>query len=228
MNSGPWKSLTTRILWYCSDNGGLNEQTSGGRERKGSIYEGGLRIPGIIEWPARQLKGRTAVPTWTCDMYPTLLGWAGVEEESPHPLDGIDISDTLSGESTERAKPMGFWHHFQKGQSTWSDRILKAIMEKQQAGDPLPHDRERVRKDVDEFPPFAEGVTTGHAAWNAWPWEIASQGRQQVRTVQPDGRPHGILGSFQGSRTARASGRDATRSRCLDAISGAKPQRRRL
>ncbi|MBT4815221.1 MAG: sulfatase-like hydrolase/transferase, partial [Lentisphaerae bacterium] len=60
------------ILWYCSDNGGLVKETSGGRGRKGSIYEGGLRVPGIIEWPARKLKGRTAVPVSTCDMYPTL------------------------------------------------------------------------------------------------------------------------------------------------------------
>ena len=30
---------------YCSDNGGLNRKISGGREKKGSIYKGGLRIP---------------------------------------------------------------------------------------------------------------------------------------------------------------------------------------
>ena len=33
------------LLWYCSDNGGLVEATSGGRARKGSVYEGGLRVP---------------------------------------------------------------------------------------------------------------------------------------------------------------------------------------
>lgn len=160
------------ILWYCSDNGGLNEATSGGRKRKGSIYEGGLRIPGIIEWPARNLKGHTAVPAWTCDMYPTLLSMAGVQSKFPHPLDGTDISDVITGKAHKRSKPMGFWHGFQQGQSTWSDRIQKAIMEKQQAGAPTPHDEHRIRKDVDEFPQFPEETAKGHAAWTDWPWKL--------------------------------------------------------
>lgn len=160
------------ILWYCSDNGGLNPGTSGGRARKGSIYEGGLRVPGIIEWPARNLKGRTSIPTWTCDMYPTLLSMAGIEANTPHPLDGTDISPIILGEAQKRDKPMGFWHLFQGGQSTWSDRIQKAIMEKQQAGAPLPHDPPRMQKDVDEFPQFPEETANGHAAWNDWPWKL--------------------------------------------------------
>lgn len=160
------------ILWYCSDNGGLVKETSGGRQKKGSIYEGGLRVPGIIEWPARKLKGRTAVPVSTCDMYPTLMAMAGVKLDSPHPLDGIDVSDIIAGKVKKRSKPMGFWHRFQGGQGTWSDRILKAIMEKQHAGAPLPHDPPRMRKDVDKFPQFPEDTATGHAAWNDWPWKL--------------------------------------------------------
>ena len=168
------------ILWYCSDNGGLVEATSGGRKRKGSIYEGGLRIPTIIEWPARNFKGRTAVPAWTCDIYPTVLAMAGIDLVAPHPLDGIDISPIIEGTIKSRSKPMGFWHHFQQGQATWSDRIQKAIMQKQLAGAPVPHNEHRMRKDVDEFPQFPEDTTTGHAAWNDWPWKlhrISSTGR---------------------------------------------------
>ena len=160
------------ILWYCSDNGGLVEATSGGRKRKGSIYEGGLRIPSIIEWPARQLKGRTATPAWTCDMYPTLLAMAGVPLDAPHPLDGVDVGKIIAGKTRQRGKPMGFWHLFQQGQSTWSDRIQKAILEKQQAQEPTPHNPQRIRKDVDEFPQFPEEAAKGHAAWNDWPWKL--------------------------------------------------------
>jgi arylsulfatase A-like enzyme len=160
------------IFWYCSDNGGLVKETSGGRERKGSIYEGGLRVPGIIEWPARKLKGRTAVPVTTCDIYPTLLAMAGVELNAPHPLDGMDASGIIDGSVAQRSKPMGFWHQFQGGQGTWSDRIQKVIMEKQREGAPLPHDPTRMRKDVDEFPQFPEHTANGHAAWNDWPWKL--------------------------------------------------------
>ncbi|SMP75418.1 Arylsulfatase A [Neorhodopirellula lusitana] len=164
------------ILWYCSDNGGLNRETSGGRERKGSVYEGGLRVPGIIEWPAADLHGRTGVPVWTCDIYPTLLSMAGVDSpldvDGTQNLDGIDVSNIIAGKSSSRDQPMGFWHQFQPGQATHSDRILKAIMEKQQAGAPLPHNEHRMRKDVDEFPQFVQTKTTGHAAWNDWPWKL--------------------------------------------------------
>lgn len=160
------------ILWYCSDNGGLVSETAGGRARKGSIYEGGLRVPAIIEWPARKLAGRTAVPVSTCDMYPTLVAMAGVKPAAPHPLDGIDVSDIIAGTATARGKPIGFWHKLQGGQATWSDRILKAIMEKQQAGAPAPHNPARMRKDVDDFPQFPENTATGHAAWNDWPWKL--------------------------------------------------------
>lgn len=160
------------IIWYCSDNGGLVKETSGGRDRKGSIYEGGLRVPGIIEWPAHKLKGRTAVPVSTCDIYPTLLAMAGVELNAPHLLDGMDVSDIIEGSIALRTKPMGFWHKFQGGQGTWSDRIQKAILEKQRAGAPLPHDPPRMRKDVDEFPQFPEHTANGHAAWNDWPWKL--------------------------------------------------------
>jgi arylsulfatase A-like enzyme len=160
------------ILWYCSDNGGLNEETSGGRARKASIYEGGLRVPGIVEWPAKNLQGRSAVPVHTSDMYPTLLAMTGIKADFPHPLDGVDMSGVFDGTTAQRPRPMGFWGGFQSGQSTKSDSILKAIMKKQQRSEPLPHNPERMKKDVDEFPQFPEATATGHAAWNDWPWKL--------------------------------------------------------
>lgn len=160
------------ILWYCSDNGGLFQETSGGRGKKGCIYEGGLRVPAIIEWPSRRLKGRTAVPVSTCDMYPTLMAMVNLKPDHPHPLDGIDVGGIMAGTATKRSKPMGFWHNLQAGETVMSDRILNAIMDKQHAGAPLPHDPPRMRKDVDEFPQFPEDTATGHAAWNDWPWKL--------------------------------------------------------
>lgn len=159
------------LLWYCSDNGGLVEASSGGRARKGSIYEGGLRVPALLEWPAQDLKGRIATPVTTSDMYPTLVAIAGADHTPPHPLDGIDVSSLLTTDG-EREAPMGFWHGFQGGQATWSDRILKAIMEKQQAGAEPPHAPARMAKDVMDFPQFEEDYSKGHAAWTDWPWKL--------------------------------------------------------
>lgn len=160
------------ILWYCSDNGGLVKETSGGRAKKGSIYEGGLRVPAILEWPAKQLRGRTAVPVSTSDMYPTLMAMAEVQLEHRMPLDGIDVSEIIAGTRDSRSKPLGFWHRLEEGQATWSDRILKAIMEKQLSGAPLPHNSWRMRKDVDDLLQYPEDKADGHAAWNDWPWKL--------------------------------------------------------
>ena len=42
------------ILWYCSDNGALRVGSTGGhRGHKGQLYDGGLLVPAILEWPAR-------------------------------------------------------------------------------------------------------------------------------------------------------------------------------
>ena len=173
------------ILWYCSDNGGLVEATSGGRKRKGSIYEGGLRIPGIIEWPAKQLKGRTSVPTWTCDIFPTILAMADVELKVPHPLDGIDISNIIAGKSDQRSKPMGFWHQFQKGQSTWSDRIQKSIMEKTTGQGTFASRCSSYKKGRRRIP----AVCRRHVHWprrmERLALETSPNQRQEVRVVQP-------------------------------------------
>lgn len=160
------------LLWYCSDNGGLNPRTSGGRARKGSVYEGGLRVPGLIEWPARKLAGRSSVPVHACDIYPTLLAVAGAEKPDDRPLDGIDITPLFDGKLQRRGKAMGFWHQFQAGQSTWSDRLLKDIMIKQQAGAKPPFNAQRMAKDVMDFPQFKRDVAKGHAAWTDWPWKL--------------------------------------------------------
>jgi len=157
-------------LFYCSDNGGLAAESSGGRAKKGSIYEGGLRIPAILEWPARYEPKSIDTPAFTSDLYPTLIALAGAEVDSQPPLDGIDLAGILSGEQTVHP-PMGFWHGHTRGQGTWNDRIIKALLEAEEAGEPNPHP-DRILKNVEQFPTFGEDATRGHAAWNAWPWKL--------------------------------------------------------
>ncbi len=159
------------VFLYCSDNGGLVEASSGGRARKGSIYEGGLRVPAVLEWPGTLTARTVATPVWSCDILPTMLAIADIDfDPPPHPLDGIDIAAIIAGERETRP-PMGFWHGFAGGQSTRSDSIIRALMEAHDAGRPNPHPG-RVLKNVMEFPEFEDGKHTGHAAWNDWPWKL--------------------------------------------------------
>ena len=155
---------------YCSDNGGLVPASSGGRAKKGSIYEGGLRVPAILQWPAKYKPARINTPAFSSDLYPTLVSVGRAKVKHQTPLDGIDLAAVISGEQTTRPG-MGFWHGFRDGQGTWSDRIIKALMEAKMAGKPNPHP-ERILKNVNEFPDFQSLDSRGHAAWNAWPWKL--------------------------------------------------------
>lgn len=164
------KIADNTILWYCSDNGGLVKEMSGGRAKKGSIYEGGLRIPSMIEWPKKFKASRINTPAFTCDMYPTLVSIANAKVGHQPKLDGIDLEKVIAGEQLQRP-PMGFWHLLTAGQSTRSDVIIKKLMDAKNAGQPNPLPN-RILKNVNEFPKREKGLFTGHAAWNDFPWKL--------------------------------------------------------
>jgi arylsulfatase A-like enzyme len=99
------------LLWYCGDNGtppsGLAETPL--RGLKGKMYEGGIRVPGVIEWPARISKPRwSKVNAVTSDMLPTICALVG-QEVPDRPLDGINLEPMLDGKMKRRAKPIQFW-----------------------------------------------------------------------------------------------------------------------
>ena len=158
------------LFIYLSDNGGLVRESSGGREKKGSIYEGGLRVPAIFQWPDHYQSKVIETPAFTSDLYPTLVAIAGANVSPQPQLDGIDLAPILDGTSSTHPA-MGFWHGYQNGESTWSDRIIKALMQAEKSGEPNPFPR-RLLKNVNEYPERDQNDLHGHAAWNSWPWKL--------------------------------------------------------
>lgn len=126
------------IVWYCSDNGSWSDRaaptddgTNGPlRGRKGDMWEGGIRVPGLLEWPARIKPGVTDIPAGVVDMYPTLVEIMGAKvAHQIKPLDGISLVPLLAGKMKVRPQPLGFWH----GRAAWSDnryKLIKASAEK--------------------------------------------------------------------------------------------------
>jgi arylsulfatase len=162
------------ILWYCSDNGGLPEVgATGGRGHKSQIYEGGLRVPAILEWPGHAPAVRTTnVPCNTSDIYPTLLDIAGVRVKNQPPLDGISLVPLLDGAMSTRPKPMGFWDYPAKGIRTPSAEFMAELLEQQETGvkDSGPP---RLRLDAGNLDKqYPEDTFPGHAAWLDWPWKL--------------------------------------------------------
>jgi arylsulfatase A-like enzyme len=161
------------ILWYCSDNGGLRTQSSGGRGRKGSIYEGGLRVPAVLEWPARISAPRTTdLPCTTSDIYPTLLDLLGVRIENQPPLDGLSLAPLIDDGMEARPAPIGFWKYAAPGRSVPSHKLMTELLEAQQAGNEL-EDKSRLRLDAGAISrQYPMDALPGHAAWLAWPWKL--------------------------------------------------------
>ena len=104
---------TNTILWFCSDNGsshtGSNAELKGGKSK---VWEGGIRVPGIIEWPAR-ISGAstTTVTASTSDIFPTLLDALDLESERKHLIDGVSLLPAIDGTMQIRPEPMAFWYH---------------------------------------------------------------------------------------------------------------------
>lgn len=162
------------IVWYCSDNGGLPRLGStGGRGKKSDIYEGGLRVPGILEWPARVRTPRaTRMPAGTVDIYPTLLEIVGVRPDPRRPLDGISLVPLLDGTLDRRPRPLGFWDIGEKGIRTPTDLWMYELLEAQKQGREIDDDA-RLRRDAGRIrKQYPTDQFAGHAAWLDWPWKL--------------------------------------------------------
>jgi arylsulfatase A-like enzyme len=87
------------LIVFCSDNGGMPPGlNSPYRAFKSSLYEGGIRSPGIAAWPGH-IKPGTVIrePLHIVDLFPTFVRAAGGSLEQKLPLDGCDIMPVLAG-----------------------------------------------------------------------------------------------------------------------------------
>jgi len=108
----------TVVIFY-SDNGGLIRRfdekgpvvTSNHplRSEKGTLYEGGIRVPLIVKWPGHVEENAVSkVPVSTVDFLPTLLACAGAEE-MPF-TDGVSLLPLLEGRGVPEREAL-FWHY---------------------------------------------------------------------------------------------------------------------
>jgi arylsulfatase len=106
------------IVMFSSDNGATYdiggadspffESCGPFRGRKGSVWEGGIRVPLVARWPGRIAPGQvTDHVSAFWDLLPTLMDLAGTE--TPVGLDGISFAPTLLGEAGQRTSEYLYW-----------------------------------------------------------------------------------------------------------------------
>lgn len=82
------------------------------RGMKLHIYEGGIRVPGIIRWPGHTHAAQVVEePVGSLDLLPTLCAIAGIESPHDRPIDGASLLPIFEGRSVQRRTPL-FWIYY--------------------------------------------------------------------------------------------------------------------
>ena len=77
---------------------------------KGSMYEGGLRVPLLISWPGQKRQGQVIeTPVSGIDIFPTVIEMAGIDKPDNHILDGESIIPLLLGNNNLKNRAI-YWH----------------------------------------------------------------------------------------------------------------------
>lgn len=102
------------LIVYASDNGSYRQDRVGHlRGIKGTNWEGGIRVPGIISWPGVVAAGRVEkTPAGLVDLLPTICGLLRIAPPTGVHLDGSDLTPLLraeKGRAFTRHQPL-FWH----------------------------------------------------------------------------------------------------------------------
>ena len=167
------------LVWFNSDNGGLGDSkrngvrpdTVGGlRGSKNSIYEGGIRVPAVIEWPAGIPDPRvTGYPAVTMDIFPTLVEIVGLPGSvMMQPQDGTSLKPLFTAELPKRGKPIGFRH---TGRAALIDNNYKILTQSLKKGEfelyDLAVDQNETTNLVDSHPELAARMRKKFTEWNA-------------------------------------------------------------
>ncbi|MFC5456350.1 sulfatase [Prosthecobacter fluviatilis] len=112
------KQRENTLICFVSDNGGPNLQAKSGsnftsnaplRGAKGMVYEGGMRVPFLVSWPAKIKPGKYEQPVIALDFLPTSLAAADSADLTPKNLDGVNLLPFLSGEKSTAPHDTLFW-----------------------------------------------------------------------------------------------------------------------
>ncbi len=113
------------LVFFFSDNGGpisvTHCQNTPLRGAKGTVFEGGMRVPFLVSWPAKLAGGKDyAQPVSSLDVFPTAAALAGAKIPESVRLDGVNLLPHLTGEKSAAPHERLFWRT--GGGASWAMR----------------------------------------------------------------------------------------------------------
>jgi len=104
---------TNTLLIFVNDNGGATYSRMYNvplRGHKGTLFEGGIRVPFLARWPGVFAAGKDyAAPLCATDLLPTFLAAAGAQPSAWSDSDGVNLLPFLTGQQKERPHSTLFW-----------------------------------------------------------------------------------------------------------------------
>jgi arylsulfatase A-like enzyme len=165
------------LIFFISDNGGPMTKRNANasmnsplRGQKGDVFEGGIRVPFLVSWPARIPAGRTySQPIIALDILPTALAAAGTTRDAKlAALDGVDLLPFLTGKNNAAPHARLFWRMdggeaFAVREGNW--KWLRTYQNAPQLYD-LSTDLGENRDVAASHPEIAARLATAAADWN--------------------------------------------------------------
>lgn len=182
------------LVFFYSDNGGPTAETSSRNDPlrgfKGQMFEGGIRVPFVMQWKGKVAAGQTyreAVMGFDC--HATALAAAGIEIAGDKPMDGINLLPFVTGESKAPPHEELFWRAGRNHAARKGDWKLVTVA--QQGGSMLFNLRDDIGEQNNLASSQPDKLKELQAAFAEW--EKGTQSAKWVRQDQRNAQPGGEL-----------------------------------
>lgn len=186
--------LDDTLVIFISDNGGPTSQTTSKndplRAAKGTVYEGGIRVPFMMQWGERFKKGAANdTLAASIDILPTAVSAAGGEISADWKMDGVDLVPFLTGKREGSPHETLYWrfgrqHAIRSGDWKLAQSLESKDWELYNLAQDIGETRDLARQDTGK-------VNELRAKWDAWSatlepprWENRQPRPNQQRQAQ--------------------------------------------
>ena len=192
------------LIFFYSDNGGPTAETSSRNDPlrgfKGQMFEGGIRVPFVMQWKGKVAAGQTyREPVMGFDCHATALAAAGVEITSDKPIDGVNLLPFVTGESKGQPHEKLFWRAGRNHAVRMGDWKLVTVA--QQGGSMLFNLREDIGEQKNLAASQPDKLRELQSAFAEW--EKGTQRAKWVRQDQRNAQAGGELNSDPSNENPR-------------------------